>query len=67
MGRCEIEVPVGMLAEVLAPLHASVGILDGAGIAPAYAVSVDGWDRVETTAIPVGAGERVVVDAAGED
>ena len=67
MGRREIEVPVGTLAEVLAPVHASVGILDGDGIAPEFSVSVDGWGRVESTDIPVGAGERVVIDAAAGD
>jgi molybdopterin-guanine dinucleotide biosynthesis protein A len=67
MGRCEIEVPVGTLAEVLAPVHSLVGILDEDGVAPEFSVSMFGCGRVQSTDIPVGAGERVVVDAAVGD
>jgi molybdopterin-guanine dinucleotide biosynthesis protein A len=67
LGRCEIEVPVGTLAEVLAPVQASVAILDGDAIATGFSVSMGGRDRVESTAIPVGTGERVVVDATVAD
>ncbi len=67
MGRCEIEVPVGTLAEVLAPVHASVEILDGDGIAPEFSVSMTGCGQVQSTGIPIGEGERVVIDEAVED
>jgi molybdopterin-guanine dinucleotide biosynthesis protein A len=64
MGCCEIEVPVGTLAEVLAPVHSSIGILDGDAIAREFSVSMTGCDRIQSTGIPVGAGERVVIDAS---
>jgi hypothetical protein len=67
MGCCELEVPVGTLAEVLAPVDSSVGILDGDGIARAFSVSMVGCGRIQSTGIPVGAGERVVIDASVED
>ncbi len=63
-GRCEMEVPVGTLAEVLAPVQASVRVLEGEAIAREIAVSLPHCDRVRSAAIPVGAGERVVVNDA---
>jgi molybdopterin-guanine dinucleotide biosynthesis protein A len=64
MDRCEIEVPVGTLAEILGSVHSSLGILDGDGIAREFSVSIVGCGRVQSTAIPVGADERVVVGDA---
>jgi molybdopterin-guanine dinucleotide biosynthesis protein A len=65
MGRSEFEVPVGTLGDVLAPFQTSVGILDGNAIATPFAVSLNGYGPIGSTAIPIGPGERIcVLDAA---
>jgi molybdopterin-guanine dinucleotide biosynthesis protein A len=61
MGTREIAVPIGTLGEVLGNLLPNVEILDGDSVAKHYLVSLDGLDFVRNTAIPVGAGERVIV------
>jgi len=65
LGQSELEVPVGTLGDVLAPLQASIEILEGGVIACPFSISLNGHAVGASTAIPVGPGERVcVLDAA---
>ena len=65
LGKSEIEVPVGTIGDVLAPLQSSISILEDDAIACLFSVSLNGRSIGASTAIPVGPGERVcVVDAA---
>ncbi len=61
MGLREMTVPVGTLGEVLGNMLPKVEILDGDSVAKHYLVSLGGVDFVRKTAIPIGAGERVIV------
>lgn len=61
MGQREMEVPIGTLGEVLENMLPKVDILDGDRVAKHYLVSLNGLDFVRNAAIPIGAGERVVV------
>ncbi len=67
LGQSELEVPVGTLGDVLAPLQSSIEILEGSVIAPPFSISLNGHPVGASTAIPVGPGERVcVLDAVAE-
>jgi molybdopterin-guanine dinucleotide biosynthesis protein A len=67
MGRSELEVPVGTLGDVLAPVQPSIGILDGDVVANSFSISLNGHGLAYSAAIPVGPGERIcVLDAAVE-
>ena len=61
MGRRELEVPIGTLAEVLAHADPSLELIDGDRIARPFLVSLDGHSFVRDAAIPVGAGEHVII------
>lgn len=61
MGCRELEVPVGTLADVLAHADPSLGLVDGDRIARPFLVSLDGHSFVRDVAIPVGAGEHVII------
>jgi hypothetical protein len=61
MGCRELEVPVGTLADVLAHADPSLGLIDGDRIARPFLVSLDGHSFVRDVAIPVGAGEHVII------
>jgi molybdopterin-guanine dinucleotide biosynthesis protein A len=65
--RSEFEVAIGTLAEVLAVLPASLGILDGDQIAEGFSVSLADHGVVSSTAIPIGPGERVRVSDQSTD
>jgi hypothetical protein len=66
MGRSEIEVPIGTLGDVLAPVQPSIGILDGDVVAKSFSISLNGHGLASSAAIPVGPGERIcVLDTAG--
>ena len=68
LGQSELEVPVGTLADVLAPLQSSIEILKGDAIAYPFSISLNGHLVGSSTAIPVGPGERVcVLDAVAGD
>jgi molybdopterin-guanine dinucleotide biosynthesis protein A len=65
MGAREMAVPIGTLGELLANMLPQVDIVDGDNVARQYLVSIDAGVFVRNTAIPIGAGERVIVlDAA---
>jgi molybdopterin-guanine dinucleotide biosynthesis protein A len=67
LGRSEIEVPVGTLGDVLAPLQSSIAILDGDVVAKPFSISLNGRGLASSVAIPVGPGERIrVLDTAVE-
>ncbi len=67
MGRSELEVPVGTLGDVLAPVQPSIGILDGDAVASSFSISLNGHGLACSAAIPVGPGERIcVLDTAVE-
>jgi molybdopterin-guanine dinucleotide biosynthesis protein A len=61
MGRSELEVPVGTLGDVLAPVQPSIGILDGDAVANSFSISLNGHGLACSAAIPVGPGERICV------
>ena len=61
MGCCELEVPVGTLAEVLAPVQASIDVLEGNRVGKEFSILLAGRSLVANTAIPIGPGERVLV------
>jgi len=61
MGRRELEVPVGTLAEVLAHANPALELVDGDRVARPFLVSLDGHSFVRDVAIPVGAGEHVII------
>jgi hypothetical protein len=61
LGRHEIEVPVGTLAEVLAHTRPTLELVEGAQVARPFLVSLDGRAFVRDVAIPIGPGEQVVV------
>jgi molybdopterin-guanine dinucleotide biosynthesis protein A len=61
LDRSEFEVPIGTLAEILAVLPASLEILDGDRIADGFSVSLSHQGMLNSTAIPIGPGERVRV------
>jgi len=61
LAKSALEVPIGTLGDVLAPLQPSIEILEGDGIAYPYAISLNGHAVGESTTIPVGPGERVCV------
>jgi molybdopterin-guanine dinucleotide biosynthesis protein A len=67
LNRSEFEVPVGTLAEILAVLPASLGVLDGDRIADGFCVSLSDHGRVSSTAIPIGPGERVLCENSAHD
>ncbi|MBW2493708.1 MAG: molybdenum cofactor guanylyltransferase [Deltaproteobacteria bacterium] len=65
VGCREIEVPVGTLGDVLAPLQNSIAILDGDVVAKPFSIWLNGLGPASSAAIPVGPGERIRVgDAA---
>jgi hypothetical protein len=61
MGRSELEVPVGTLGDVLAPVQPSIEILDGDVVARSFSISLNGHGLACSAAIPVGPGERICV------
>ena len=64
-GRNALEVPAGLLGEVLAHRSAPAGLLEDGQLAPRFLVSLGGRDFVRDLGVPIGPGERVVVlDAA---
>jgi molybdopterin-guanine dinucleotide biosynthesis protein A len=67
MGCGELEVPIGTLGDVLAPVQPSIGILDGDAVTNSFSISLNGHGLACSAAIPVGPGERIcVLDAAVE-
>jgi molybdopterin-guanine dinucleotide biosynthesis protein A len=65
VGCAELEVAIGTLAEILAPIPASIGILEADRVAAPFSISIDGRSAPYSAAIPIGPGERVCVrDAA---
>jgi molybdopterin-guanine dinucleotide biosynthesis protein A len=61
LGQSELEVPIGTLGDVLAPLQSSIEILAGDVIANPFSISLNGHSIGASAAIPVGPGERVCV------
>ena len=61
LGRRDLEVPVGTLAEVLAHARPALDLVDGARVARSFLVSLDGRTFVRDVAIPIGPGEQVIV------
>jgi molybdopterin-guanine dinucleotide biosynthesis protein A len=61
MGRRDLTVPVGTLAEVLAHAAPALALLNGDRVARPFLVSLDGHSFVRDAWIPVGPGERVIV------
>ncbi len=61
LGRRELEVPVGTLAEVLAHARPAVELLDGGRVARPFLVSLNGRRFLRDAAVPVGPGEHVIV------
>ena len=61
LGRRDLEVPVGTLAEVLAHARPALDLVDGARVARPFLVSLDGRTFVRDVAIPIGPGEQVIV------
>ena len=61
LGRRDLEVPVGTLAEVLAHARPALDLVDGARVARSFLVSLDGRTFVRDVAIPLGPGEQVIV------
>ncbi len=61
MGRRELAVPVGTLAEVLAAARPALELVDAGRVARPFLVSLDGRSFVRDVAIPIGAGEHVIV------
>lgn len=61
MGRRDLSVPVGTLAEVLAHAEPTLALLKGGRVARPFLVSLDGHTFVRDASIPVGPGERVIV------
>jgi molybdopterin-guanine dinucleotide biosynthesis protein A len=68
----EVEVPVGTLAQVLAQLPDGAKLLDGGGgggdtplrLAAAFAASLGGRESLRDSRVPIGPGERVIVEDA---
>jgi hypothetical protein len=61
LGRRDLEVPVGTLAEVLAHARPTLELVEGAQVARPFLVSLDGRSFVRDVAIPIGPGEQVIV------
>jgi molybdopterin-guanine dinucleotide biosynthesis protein A len=61
LGRRELEVPVGTLAEVLAHTRPALDLVDGARVARPYLVSLGGRTFVRDVTIPIGPDEQVIV------
>ena len=61
LGRRDLEVPVGTLAEVLAHTRPALDLVDGARVARPFLVSLDGRTFVRDVTIPIGPGEQVIV------
>jgi len=61
MGRSDLEVPVGTLADVLGQAAPTLALLDDGRVARSFLVSLDGHSFVRDATIPVGPGERVIV------
>ena len=70
--RSEVEVPVGTLAQVLARLPDGAKLLDGGGdggdtplrLAAPFAASLGGRESLRDARVPIGPGERVIVEDA---
>jgi len=59
-----LEVPIGTLAQVLAHAPGGLAICRGGQVAPGFRVSLAGCGCVRDARIPVGPGERVIVEDA---
>jgi len=61
LGRRELEVPVGTLAEVLAHAGSALELVAEGRVAKPFLVSLEGRSFVRDAAIPIGPGEHVIV------
>jgi hypothetical protein len=61
LGRRELEVPVGTLAEVLAHARPALELVENGRVARPFLVSLDGRRFLRETSVPVGPGEQVIV------
>jgi molybdopterin-guanine dinucleotide biosynthesis protein A len=61
LGRRELEVPIGTLAEVLAHAEPALELAREGRVAKPFLVSLDGRAFVRDTALPIGPGEHVIV------
>jgi molybdopterin-guanine dinucleotide biosynthesis protein A len=61
LGRRELEVPVGTLAEVLAHVRPALELVEDGRVAPPFLVSLDGRRFLREVSVPIGPGEHVVV------
>jgi hypothetical protein len=61
MGCSELEVPVGKLGDLLAPVLSSVGIHEADFASKSFSISLNGRGLAYGAAIPVGPGERICV------
>jgi molybdopterin-guanine dinucleotide biosynthesis protein A len=61
LGRRELEVPVGTLAEVLAHAEPALELVREGRVAKPFLVSLDGRAFVRDAALPIGPGEHVIV------
>jgi hypothetical protein len=61
LGRRELEVPVGTLAEVLAHAEPALELVREGRVTRPFLVSLDGRSFVRDAAIPIGPGEHVIV------
>jgi hypothetical protein len=61
LGRRELEVPVGTLAEVLAHAGSALELVHEGRVAKPFLVSLEGRSFVRDAAIPIGPGEHVIV------
>jgi molybdopterin-guanine dinucleotide biosynthesis protein A len=61
LGRRELEVPVGTLAEILAHAEPALELVREGRVTRPFLVSLDGRSFVRDAAIPIGPGEHVIV------
>ena len=61
LGRRELEVPVGTLAELLAHARPALELVEDGRVARPFLVSLEGRRFLRDASVPVGPGERVIV------